>query len=95
MGLPDNVVPEDAQGARVGLDEGGDGADEGGLAGAVGPEHGEDHTLLRGQLQPVERELLAESLDHTGGFDHVRHSEPFHSGCGPFVIAMTNRDPRM
>jgi hypothetical protein len=72
--LPDDVVAEDAQGARVGLEQGGDAAHEGGLAGAVGPEHGKDHTLFREQLQAVERGRVPESLNHTGGFDHVRHS---------------------
>jgi hypothetical protein len=51
--LPDHVVPEDAQGAGVGFEQGGDAAHEGGLAGAVGPEHGQDRTLFREQLQPV------------------------------------------
>jgi hypothetical protein len=71
--LPDHVVPEDAQGAGVGFEQGGDAAHEGGLAGAVGPEHGQDRTLFREQLQPVERGRVPESLNHTGGFDHVRH----------------------
>ena len=53
IGSRDHVVAGDGQGAVVGFEQRGDHADEGGLAGAVGPEDG--HRLARGQGRSAPR----------------------------------------
>src|SRR5262249_2113939 len=71
-GLLHDVVPGDGGGARVGGDQGGQAADEGGLAGTVGPEHTEDGALGHVQVDAVEGLGLAVVLDQAPNGDDGR-----------------------
>src|SRR6266511_823225 len=76
MWLSKDVASEHAKRARVRSDQCRDASHERGLAGTVGPEHRKDRSLFRVELQSIECDRLPETLDHTGGFDHPRHSVP-------------------
>ena len=55
--------------AAVGVDEGGQDLDDGGLAGAVRAEEGEDRALGHGQVDAVEHDLVAVGLAQSGDRD--------------------------
>jgi hypothetical protein len=63
----------DAQGARVGLDQGREDLDDRGLAGAVGAEQGEDRPLGDVEIDAVEDDVRAERLAQAGGQDRRSH----------------------
>ena len=69
VGLGDHVVPEDLGLARVGLEQRGEHADRGGLAGAVGAEHAVDRAATNGEIDAVDGLGVAEGLDEAGDFD--------------------------
>jgi hypothetical protein len=65
-----DIDPGDAGPAGVGWEQGGQDADEGGLAGAVGAEQAEDAAGRHGQRQAVERpDPAPEHLDQTPDLD--------------------------
>ena len=72
--LLDDVEARDARAARVGLEQRGEDAHGGRLAGAVGAEQAEDGALARLQVDPVERDdvpvRLGEALSDDGWFGH-------------------------
>ena len=70
------VDTRDAQRAGIGPGECRHRADEGRLAGAVRPEHGEHAAGRCGQRQPVQGGNLAVALDEAFGLDHGFHFEP-------------------
>ena len=63
VGLADDVEPGDLRAPGVGLQQGAQDPDDGGLAGAVGPEQPEDGALGDGEVDPAERGGLPEALD--------------------------------
>src|SRR5690606_31280595 len=75
-GVGGDVVAEDARGARVGAQQGGQHPDGGGLPRAVGPEHAVDRPGRDGQVDAVDGLDLLEVLDEPFGPDRgvaVRH----------------------
>jgi DNA-binding SARP family transcriptional activator len=74
--LGDDVVAADGGPAPVGLDEGGQDAHGGGLAGPVGAEHGQHGAGPGRQIHPVERGGGAEALDQAARLDGVVHGAP-------------------
>ena len=68
--LGGDVVPADQGGAGVGLQQGGENADRGGLAGAVRAEDAEDGAFAGGEVDPVEGLGGAEALPEPLGLDH-------------------------
>jgi hypothetical protein len=77
-GVGADVDAADAGGARIWWQQGGQDADEGGLAGAVGTEQAVDAAPLDGQGEAVQRtDLAAEGLDEALGLDDgVVHEAP-------------------
>jgi hypothetical protein len=69
LGPPGDVDAVDAQRPAVGPDERGDRADERGLAGAVGAEHGDHLAAVGDHVQPREGLDLAEALGEAAGLD--------------------------
>ena len=69
--LADDVVPADPGGAGVGLQQGGQDADGGGLAGAVRAQHPEHAALSGSEVDPVQGLGGTEPLLQSGSFDHV------------------------
>jgi len=61
--LSHHVVAEHPRVAGVGAQQGGQHPDDGGLAGAVGPQHAVDHAGGHGQVDPVDGLGLPEGLD--------------------------------
>ena len=61
-----HIVAADAEGAPIQTEQGGDEVDEGGLAGAVGTEHGHHLAGVHRQGQPVQGAGPAEYLDQVG-----------------------------
>jgi len=57
-----DVDPGDARAAPIGRQQGGQHPDQGGLAGAVGPEQPVDAAALHGQVEAVQHQDL--SLEH-------------------------------
>jgi hypothetical protein len=82
-GLREHVEPRHRGRALVGLGEGGEDPDGGGLAGAVGPQHGRDGARGHGHVDPVERSLGTVPLHQAGRLDSVaarHHSLVWSSG---------------
>ena len=77
VGVGDHVVTGDLHGAGVGRDQGGEDADDRGLAGPVRAEQREDRALVRGQVHLVEHQMAAERLAYVPGHD------PRRAGSGP------------
>ena len=77
-----DVQPGDPGAARVGLQQGREDPDGGGLAGAVRAEDAEDGALPGGQVDPGERLGLAEALGEAVGLDGVRHARLLCLGAG-------------
>ena len=75
VGLLSDVVAEDARGSGVGLEHGGEDPDRGGLARAVGPQQAEDRTGRDLEVDPVQREHLAEALGETLDLDRAGHTQ--------------------
>jgi len=72
-----DVDADDAGGAGVGWQQGGEDAEQGGLADAVGAEQAEDAAWLDGEGETVQRADLAEGLDQALGLDDgVVHGSP-------------------
>ena len=75
VGLPDDVEPEDRGATGVGLEDRGEDADGGGLAGAVGAEQSEDGAGGHGEVDAVEgvhvAEVLHQTLGEDGGLFHA------------------------
>jgi hypothetical protein len=69
VSLGDHVVAQHPRDAGVGPQQGGQDPDDGGLAGAVGPEQAVDHAGGHGQVDPVDRLGFAEGLDQARHFD--------------------------
>jgi hypothetical protein len=67
----------DLTGGRIGGDEGGEDLDDGGLAGAVRAEQGEDRSLRDGQVDAVEHDLVAVGLAQSVR----RDGQVGHEGC--------------
>ncbi len=65
----DDVEAGDAGAARVGLEQRGEDAHGGRLAGAVRPEQPEHGALLRLEVDAVERHDVAVGLGQSGGGD--------------------------
>ena len=70
LGVLDHVEAADAGVAGVGDEQGGQDADGGRLAGAVGAEHTEDGAASDGEVDALQRLRLAEVLDEALGLDH-------------------------
>jgi ABC-2 type transport system ATP-binding protein len=76
----------DRQRPAVGPDERGDGADEGGLAGAVGPQQGHDLAAVGDEVEPGQRLDLAEALGEAAGLDDG-------SGCiGHLLVGLAGQN---
>ncbi|GAA4557569.1 hypothetical protein GCM10010309_70060 [Streptomyces violaceochromogenes] len=69
--IPGGVVAEDADHAGGHGQQGGDAADGGGLAGAVGPEQPEDLALPDGEVESVHGVVVAEGVGEPGAGDGV------------------------
>jgi hypothetical protein len=72
LGMVADVDPGHAHPAPVGLQQGGQHPDEGGLAGPVGPEQPVDAAALHGQVEAVQRadrDLATEHLDQVLDLD--------------------------
>ena len=74
VGLLRDVVAEDARDPGVGLEHGGEDPDRGGLARAVGPQQAEDRTGRDLEVDPVQREHLAEALGEPLDLDRAGHA---------------------
>jgi hypothetical protein len=85
LGLGDDVVAADQGPAPVRLDEGGQDPHGGGLAGPVGPEHGQHGPGPRGQVDPVQGGGVPEPLDQPVGLDVVSMHAPFARSVGSIV----------
>ena len=72
-GLRLHVVARHPGPARRGPQQGGEHADEGGLAGAVGPEEPEDLALLHHEVDAGDRGQVAEAADEALRLDRVGH----------------------
>ena len=81
--LLDHVEPGDARRARVGLEQGREDPDEGGLAGAVRPEEGDHATLGHRQVDPAQRLGVPERAGDAFDFDDRAHGSCFPS-CASF-----------
>jgi hypothetical protein len=69
VGLGLHVVAGHQDLAAAGRDQGGEDLDGGGLAGAVGPEQGEDGALGDGQVDAVQDGLVTKGLAQAGDLD--------------------------
>jgi hypothetical protein len=67
--VADGVDAADPELATVGDGEGGDRADEGGLAGAVGAEHRDDLAAVGDEVEAGKGLDLAEALGEASGLD--------------------------
>ena len=67
------VDPGDLQAPRVRAQQGGHCPDEGGLAGAVGPQQGHDSAVLGHQVQPGQGLGAAETLGEAAGLKARGH----------------------
>ena len=73
-------MPATCKRAAVGPHQGGDGADEGGLAGAVRAEQGDDLAGLGDEIEPGEGLDAPEALGEAAGLDDGGHGSLLGSG---------------
>jgi hypothetical protein len=77
VGVPDDVVPTYGGMSSIGLEQGAEDSDSGGLARTVRPQQAQDGAGPHAEIDPIQGRRLTEPLDQALGPDRVIHR--FHS----------------
>ncbi len=80
LALALDIVARHASAAAIGFEQGGEDAQGGGLAGAVGPQKTVHLTGGNGEAQVIDREHLPERLGYSVGDYQIKHDGPYYPG---------------